>query len=189
VRKGYQRDNGEAICFEVCRITILVREAGYLLTWDSTFSGDRTFYFGDQEEMGLGLRVATPISVVEGGELLDAEGRRNERNIWGNTSAWCDYRGELDGQLVGILLMSHPGNFRKSWLHARDYGFVAANPFGRSAFRKGPPSKVVIEPGNELQLRYGLLVHAGPKDSPPDFNAVYDDYLMLTAGTASGRQE
>jgi hypothetical protein len=58
--------------------------AGYLLRWQSTFrSSDHAFTFGDQEEMGLGLRVATPLMVTKGGTIVNNEGRRNEAEVWG----------------------------------------------------------------------------------------------------------
>ena len=60
-----------------------------------------------------------------------------------------------------MTIFCHPENFRPSWFHARDYGLLAANPFGRAAFNKGEPSKVVVKPGESLRLRYGMLVHAG----------------------------
>lgn len=190
VRNRYldQENPDESICEEECRFTITARPAGYLLMWDSTFSSDREFYFGDQEEMGLGIRVATPLRVEAGdgsippgnGTMTDAEGRKNGAQIGGNSSDWCDYSGTLDGRHVGMTIFCHPDNFRPSWFHARDYGFLEANPFGRAAFHKGEPSKVVIKPGEELRLRYGILIHSGPEDSSPDLAAAYKDYLQVT---------
>ena len=161
-------------------MTLLVRPSGYLLLWDSTFSAGREFYFGDQEEMGLGIRVTTPINVMQGGTMIDARGRRNGRQIWGNTADWCDYSGTVDGRWAGMTLMCHPDNFRASWMHARDYGFVAANPFGRQAFTKRQPSRVVVKPADELRIRFGVLLHAGPPDDPPDLKAAYEDYVTLS---------
>ena len=183
VRNRYETTGGEPICREECERTLLVRPYGYLLLWDSVFSADREFYFGDQEEMGLGIRVTTPVSVQEGGIMLDSQGRRNEREIWGNAADWCDYSGTVDGRHVGMTVLCHPDNFRPCWMHARNYGFVAANPFGRHAFRKGEPSKVVVKPGEALRLRYGILLHAGPNDSGPDFRTVYTDFVRLTRFT------
>ncbi len=189
VRNRYvdPQDPSKTICRELCRYRILVRPEGYLLTWDSMFSSDQPFYFGDQEEMGLGIRVATPLRVEQGdgsippgnGTMVDAAGRVNGEQIGGNSSDWCDYSGVLDGEHVGMTLMCNPDNFRPSWFHARDYGFLAANPFGRRAFRKGPPSKVTVEPGDSLRLRYGILLHSGPEDSQPDLAAAYKDYLEV----------
>jgi len=180
VRNRYETADGELICHETCRRTFLVRPYGYLLLWDSTFSANREFYFGDQEEMGLGLRVTTPMSVQEGGTMLDSQGRRNGQEIWGNTADWCDYSGTVDGRRAGMTVLCHPDNFRRCWMHARDYGFIAANPFGRKAFRKGELSKVVVKPGESLRLRFGILLHVGQDDIGPDLKATYADYVRLT---------
>lgn len=190
VRNEYlnQRDPSKVVCNETARYTFLVRPAGYLLLWDSTFSADQEFYFGDQEEMGLGFRVATPLRVGASGKgnlppgkgaMRDSEGRKNEKQIWGNSANWCDYSGNMAGELVGMTIFCHPGNLRPSWFHARDYGFLEANQFGRKAFRKGDTSKVVVRPGEKLQLRYGVLIHSDKPDSHPDLAAAYQDYLQL----------
>jgi len=175
-------DPGEVNCTEVCRYTFLVRPSGYLVICDSTFSaGEREFFFGDQEEMGLGVRVTTPITVRAGGTILNADGLKNERRVWGRASAWCDYSGVVGGQHVGVTLMPDPANFRRSWFHARDYGLLVANPFGRRAFRKGPESRVVVRPGRPLRLRFGVLLHAAPAKDKPDLKAAHADYLRLIA--------
>ena len=179
VLNHYETADGRLICREVSRQTFLTRPGGYFLLWDSTFSADREFYFGDQEEMGLGLRMATPIAVKseKGGRILDSEGRKNEKAIWGKTAKWCDYGGRMDGKFAGITIMPHPDNFRPCWWHTRDYGFVAANPFGRAAFRAGPTSKVVIKPNAPLRLRFGLLIHANVNESKLELATAYRDYL------------
>ncbi len=139
VRNRYYSTEGqEVICSEICRYRFKTRPTGLLIEWDSTFqSPDRDFVFGDQEEMGLGVRVATSISAKKGGEITISTGEKNEKQVRGKAAAWCDYSGVLDGRHVGITLMPHPGNFRPCWYHARDYGFVAANPFGRKSLTKG----------------------------------------------------
>ena len=142
--------------------------------------------FGDQEEMGLGVRVATPIAVQQGGAIVDALGRRNEREVWGNAADWCDYSGTVDGRHAGILTMCDPRNFRPSWHHARDYGALVVNPFGQQAFRKGPASKVVVKPGESFRLRYGVLLHAGPPDAAPDLKAAYADFISQLSPRQQG---
>ena len=179
VRNRYERLDGTTVCHELGRYTFLVRPSGYLLMWDSTFSADKEFSFGDQEEMGLGVRVASPITVKAGGAMLDSEGRVGPQQIWGKTANWCDYDGVIDGRHVGVTLMADPANFRPSWLHARDYGLLVANPFGRKALTGGEPSQVVVRPGETLRLRYGILLHADPVGSSPDLKAAYDDFLTL----------
>jgi hypothetical protein len=190
VRNEYldQLDPSKVVCEEVARYTFLTRPAGYLLVWDSTFSSDHEFTFGDQEEMGLGFRVASPLRVEQksevelppgNGTILDSEGRKNGDAVWGNSADWCDYSGTLSGQRVGMTLFCHPKNFRPSWFHARDYGLLEANPFGRQAFGKGEKSSVVIKPGEKLRLRFGVLIHSGPPGSKVDFDAAYADYVSL----------
>ena len=184
-----QTDNSKVVCQESCNFSVLVQPSGYLLVWDTTFTSDQEFYFGDQEEMGIGFRVATPIRVESesagsvpagNGAMVDSAGRRNGDEIWGNTADWCDYSGTLDGQHVGMALFCHPKNFRPSWFHARDYGLLEANPFGRDAFGRGEKSKVVVNPGDSLRLRYGVFVHASPEGKSPDLAAAYAEYLQAT---------
>ncbi|MFG0335475.1 MAG: DUF6807 family protein, partial [Maioricimonas sp. JB049] len=179
--KRYLRDDGSEICRERFRCMIIPRPHGRLLVWDSTFTGKRSFAFGDQEEMGLGMRVATPLSEVEGGRLRDSEGRTRASLIWSHSARWCDYSGAIDGQPAGMTLMSHPDNFRESWLHARNYGFVAANPFGRKAMNKGPLSSITVEPGASLRLRFAVWIHSGDGGEPESIEAAFAEFITLTA--------
>jgi len=174
----FQAADGGEICKQTSRLTLAARPAGYLLIWEATFRPEhRDLVFGDQEEMGLGIRVATPIAVKQGGAIVDAMGRRNEREVWGNSADWCDYSGTIAGRHAGITTMCDPRNFRPSWYHARDYGALVVNPFGQQAFRKGRASKVAVKPGESFRLRYGVLLHAGPPDTAPDLTAAYADFL------------
>ena len=190
VRNEYldQRDPSKVVCEEIARYTFSVRPGGYLLQWDSMFSSDDEFTFGDQEEMGIGIRVATPLRVGASGKgdlpsgsgtILDSAGRKNEEEVWGNSAEWCDYTGTIAGRHVGITIFSHPDNFRPSRHHARDYGFVAANPFGRKAFGKGEASEFVVKPGEKLRLRFGIWVHSRPQASAPDLRSAYAHYLEV----------
>lgn len=180
VRNRYV-DGDRTVCVETCRHEILVRPGGVLLIYDSRFeSGESDFYFGDQEEMGLGVRVARELR-VEGGKgwILDSEGRRNGKAVWGKTARWCAYGGVIGQHHVGLALMPHPQNFRPSWFHARDYGFLAANPFGRRAFTRGKSSRLVVKRGKTFRLRYGVLVYSVPAGQQPDLNAAFRDYVGL----------
>jgi len=181
VRNRYLSAEGDrTVCVERCHYMILVRRAGYLLICDSTFtseSGD--FAFGDQEEFGLGMRVATPISVRQGGHITDSEGRKNEKQVWGKQADWCDYSGTIKGHRVGMTVMPDPNNFRRSWYHARDYGLVVANPFGRNAMTRGEKSKVAVREGEAFHLGYGVFIYAAPAGAKVDIDAAYRDYLKI----------
>jgi hypothetical protein len=164
VHNRYLDETGKvAVCNEVCGYTVTLINGAWRLTLDSRFTSEREFAFGDQEEMGLGVRMATTIAEKSGrgGLLTDSAGRTTAAGVWGKTADWCDYSGPVDDRPVGITIMPHPENFRRSWWHARDYGFFAANPFGRNAFTKGEKSRVVVKPGEEFRLRYAVVVHDG----------------------------
>jgi hypothetical protein len=188
-----QKDPSQTVCTQNLHIDIHPLKGGHLIVWDSIFASDKPFTFGDQEEMGLGLRVATPIRAEReseigllpgNGEIVSSSGARNEKEIWGNSFQWCDYRGELGGKLVGIAIFPHPKNFRPSWFHARDYGMIAANAFGRNAMGKGEKSAVTVKPGEQFRLRYGVFVHAGPEDQQPDVAGAFNAYLKLAGQQA-----
>lgn len=189
VKNRYQDNQREStLCYDDSSYTLRETEWGVLLTWDTRFSSDRSFWFGDQEEMGLGLRLATPLRVEQSspdpapagtGEIIDSQGRRNAEQIWGKAPRWIDYRGELSGSPAGVALFVCRDNFRASRMHARDYGFVAANPFALKAFGAGEASRVEVAPGESLRLRYGLLLHGGERLSPIELSAAYDAYCRL----------
>ncbi len=172
------REDDLPVCRETCRIAVYVRPAGYLFVWESVFATDReSCVFGDQEEMGLGVRLATPLVEKSGGTVVNSDGLRGAKAAWGRPAEWCDYSGVLEGKRAGILLMCDPSNFRPSRFHVRDYGLMAANPFGRKVFDGGEPSTVVVRRGETLRLRYGILLYAVESDSELDRKAAYADFL------------
>ena len=168
---------GFAICQQTCKVTVISTTLGTLLTVDSTFSSTKAFAFGDQEEMGFGIRAATPLAVKNGGEILNSDGKKNEKEVWGKAADWCAYGGKIDGKAVGMAVFPAPDNFRKSWFHARDYGLLVANPFGQKAFTRGPASRVEVKPGESFQLRFGVLIYGSESDKPPDIGKAYQVFL------------
>lgn len=130
--------------------------------------------FGDTKEGSMGVRVSDEIKVKGGnGTYLNAEGKKNEKEVWGYQSDWVDYYGKVtkDGKEfeVGIAVFSHPSNKLKPCWHAREYGLLAANPFGRS--KSGFPAVkenkelVTLKKGEQLKLKYAVLVHEGDTKS------------------------
>jgi hypothetical protein len=122
--------------------------------------------FGDTKEGSFGIRINDQLREVKGhGKLENAEGKIGEKNCWGQLSAWCDYSGPLGGKVVGLAILDDPRNPQRACWHSRGYGLMAANPFGRekSGFpaMKGRKDLVKLAKGEQLKLRYGLLIHPG----------------------------
>ena len=116
----------------------------------------------------MGVRVRDEIRVEAKGahsQLVNANEKSGEKQVWGMPSDWCDYSGEVEGKHAGIAIFDDPKNpYRASW-HSRGYGLMAANPFGRaeSGFpaMKGKHVLVKLAKGEHLKLRYAIYLHAG----------------------------
>jgi sialidase-1 len=167
------------VCTEICQYTIRSCASGWMLVSDSQFrpeGGD--LVFGDQEELGWGVRVATPLVVDRGmgGRILDHEGRRNGKQVWGQLVPWCDYSGTMEGRWVGMLVCASGDNFHPSWAHARDYGFVALNPFARQAFTRQEPRRKVVPLGEKLNLRFGVVIHESAAEADVELARAYSDF-------------
>lgn len=160
VRNHYESE-GRTICEEIREIAIRAEPLGYLIDWRSEFQGASDFVFGDQEEMGLGVRMESELVVARGGKITNSSGLINEKQVWGQAADWCDFR----GRSAGVLIMPDPSNFRRCWFHARDYGLLVANPFGQNAFTKGERSQVRVRAGEKLRLGFGILLHNGEIDA------------------------
>lgn len=163
-REGPQ---GETMATEHTRFSAERRESDWRLNWNSQLRGlDRPLVFGDQEEMGLGVRMATELAVNAGGRIRNSYGDLNEEGCWGKRAAWCDYGAERDGRRYGILLRPSSTNFKPSTFHVRDYGLMLANPFAEKAFgRSVEPVRVEIPAAGSLQLSFEILIYDRPASS------------------------
>jgi hypothetical protein len=130
--------------------------------------GDVTF--GDTKEGSFALRVADSMRVdaKHGGHIVNSEGKENVA-AWGLPAKWVDYTGPVDGETVGITIMSHPKSFHPlpRW-HVRTYGLFAANPFGQKDFPELASAKqgeYTVKKGDAITLRYRVVVHRGKTNS------------------------
>jgi hypothetical protein len=101
------------------------------------------------------------------GSALNSQGTTGKK-IWGQPASWVLYTGKIDDIPASILILDEPSNFRHAttW-HARDYGLVAANPFGLHDFlgmEKGS-GEVNLAKGQSLTLRYRFMFFAETIDS------------------------
>ena len=158
VKNRYTGTDKSIICVEEANYRFTINEDGYLIAMSNQFSSDQEFYFGVREEMGLAIRVASPIRVRDaGGSILSASGGKNEEGTWGRVDRWWDYFGSIDGRSVGLQVMS--GNAQDVWSHSRDYGVLVANPFPLdNAENKG--KRTPVRAGDTFSLKFAVQVHS-----------------------------
>ncbi|MDP7693255.1 MAG: PmoA family protein [Vicinamibacterales bacterium] len=157
------------------RETVLLRETRDMSFYDlgqsriidvdlTLTAGNVDVLFGDTKEAGtIALRVASTIDEVRGGRVENAEGAVGEADVFGRRSPWCDYSGPVSGRTVGVALFDHDENFRHptNW-HARDYGLLGANPFGRSVY-EGPDHNGdhKLPARKSLKFKHRVYIHEG----------------------------
>lgn len=141
--------------------------------------------FGDTKEGSMGVRVSEQIRLQNKGErsqMVNAEGKSGDKDVWGYASDWCDYSGLIDGKHAGIAVFDDKSNSARSCWHARGYGLMAANPFGRkeSGFpaKKNTDDLVKLQKGEHLKLRYGIFLHPGDAKAGKVAEA-YEQFLKL----------
>ena len=131
---------------------------------DVTFDDSKEGVFAIRTHPDLRL-TATPAKGVKQvfGNAINSEGNTG-KDVWGKPAKWVLYYGPVDGKPVSILMCDHPTNLRHptTW-HARDYGLVAANPFGLHEFlgKKKGTGAYKLAKGDVLQLRYRVEFFAG----------------------------
>ncbi len=146
-------------------------QPGTLLVWNTTLrKEDGALTLGPQHEMGLGYRVATPLTVETGsGSILGSHGGKNEAGNWGRIGEWWDYSGPIDGRRVGILSVVAPKSDIAFWAHSRDYGFLAMNPTGPPPDAQDVPSiPRTVPAGQPLRMKFGVLLYSTPLTAPFD---------------------
>jgi hypothetical protein len=139
------------------------REGELRITWAAAITPlTDGFYFGDQEEMGLGVRMATPLTEKNGGVITSSTGAKSAKATWGQPAEWCDYSGVVNGVRAGVKIIPDASNFRPCWWHNRDYGVFVANPFGRAAMKQGELSRIEVKKGETHRLKFTVVLHAAP---------------------------
>ncbi|MEX2216479.1 MAG: PmoA family protein [Phycisphaeraceae bacterium] len=122
--------------------------------------------FGDTKEGSMGIRTNPALRLkgtVAKGQAVNSEGAEGTA-LWGKRAKWVDYWAPIEGSTVGVAIMDHPKNPRypTHW-HAREYGLIAANPFGINDFEKKGKGAgdMVIKKGEKVTFKYRFLFHKG----------------------------
>jgi len=159
----------DVVCREESAVTIVDRRVAdrdvRVVTWDARLrAADKPVTFADVEEMGFGIRLVKELSPKWGGRYLAPHGGRNEQGIFGTQADWCDASGEVAGRRVGVLLVDRNADPRRAFYHARDYGWLLANPFGRRSYTKGDSGAITVPVGGEIELKFALVLHGDVPD-------------------------
>lgn len=149
--------------------TITARGDTRLIDVESVLTGvDGDVVFGDTKEGTAAIRVAPTMRLkgkVGKGSILNSNGER-DGDAWGKRAAWVAYSGpDPEGKAAVIAMFDHPSNLRHpTWWHARDYGLLAANPFGQHDFEKKKDKHLgdhILKQGDTLTFNYRMLFHQG----------------------------
>ena len=142
--------------------------------------------FGDTKEGMMAMRLNPALRLkgkVATGKAINSNGDK-DRNVWGKRAKWVAYWGEVDGKTCGVAIFDHPTNLRHpTWWHARDYGLVAANPFGMSDFERGKHKRgagsYTVKKGEALDQQYRFIFFAGTAEEA-DIAGKYDQWVKET---------
>ena len=155
----------KTICTEARRYSFVSCDYGILVSTSITLAargGD--VKFGGTKEGFFALRLAPGLQLAGGkGHILNSE-KLKDQACWGKRARWRDYTGEVDGKTCGVTVFDLPSNQgHPTYWHARDYGLLAANPFGGKDFTGDPKtdSGFTLGDGRTLRLVYITLLHSG----------------------------
>ncbi len=104
------------------------------------------------------VRMASDLSVNNGGTMINAEGMKSEKDTFGKSSPWMDFYGKRGNATEGIAILQHPSNpwYPSPWF-TRDYGFMSPTPM----YWPQNGKDIRLKKGSVLVLRYRVLVHSG----------------------------
>ena len=180
---------GETVCSDKRVLAFSATEDARMIDYDVTWvasAGD--IHIGDTKEGTMGIRTHPQLRLKANpkrgnkevsGQSVNSEGVR-DREMWGKRAAWVDYWGTVENKLVGVAIFDHPSNPRHpTWWHARDYGLVAANPFGVNHFEGKPDGTgdMTIKSGETLSFRYRFVFHKGDVENAK-IAAAYEIYAQ-----------
>lgn len=169
-KEAWEKTPGNAVMHSSTTIRLGTEGGDRFVDYTITLNADlEDILLGDTKEGTMAIRV-NPLLNLKGevakGSAVNSEGNEG-LTAWGKHAKWVDYWAPLPdgkGGVIGIACFDSPSNLRfpTTW-HARDYGLIAANPFGLHDFEKAPKGAgdYTIKKGESLTLRYRWLIHSG----------------------------
>ena len=164
--------NGKVICGDTTKWTFGFDEKSRWINCHFTIkASEGSVTINDTKEGTVAIRTHSDLRLTPDpkrgvkevfGNAINSIGTKG-KSIWGQSASWVLYSGTVDSKPASIVILDHPSNFRHptTW-HARDYGLVAANPFGLHDFlrmEKGA-GEVKLAKGQSLTLQYRFVFFA-----------------------------
>ena len=117
---------------------------------------------------GIGFRGHRQWLAKDNCDFLTSEGK-DRNNGHGTRARWCHIGGRIDGQLAGIAILDHPGNFRapQAMRINPDQPFFCYSPSLIGDWK--------IEPGKPYVSRYRFIVYDGAPDKA-ELDRLWNDY-------------
>ncbi len=128
--------------------------------------------FGDTKEGTFAVRTDRTLRVkgpTAKSTLTNSNGITN-LDAWGKRANWVAYSGPDEfGKSTTVAIIENPNSFRSPthW-HVRDYGLLAANPFGIHDFEKKKDKTLgnhTLKKSESLRLNYTVIIHQGTLES------------------------
>lgn len=189
-KNNWNGPDGKTICTDRTAIRFFKTPKGTMISYGVTiFASEGDVKFGDTKEGSMGIRTHPNLRLSNGkgvttanGNALNSAGHK-DKQLWGKRAKWVDYWGKIDDHTVGVAIFDHPNNPRHpTWWHARDYGLIAANPFGIHNFerKKKGVGDMTVKKGEKLSFLYAFLFHEGDAESA-GIAETYDRWVEAVA--------
>lgn len=174
-RNRWVKADGTVVCTDSRTVQFTAAADVRTIDYAVTIHADHgPVIFGDTKEGTFGLRVPATLQTKDAngsrgaaGKIVNSAGQR-DADAWGKAARWIAYSGPVDGRTVGVAIGDHPANLRHpSRWHARDYGLVAANPFGLHDFTGAPKGSgdYTLPAGESRTFRYLVVLHEGDPEA------------------------
>ncbi len=175
--------DGKPVCFDVTVIRFRAGDDWRLIDYEVTLQAIDDIVLGDTKEGTFAIRTHPALRLVDKeGKATDARSLNSVgtqgKAIWGQAAKWVHYAGQINQAPYSITLMDHPSSLRHptTW-HAREYGLIAANPFGLSYFQKAEKNagNLKLKSGETCSFRYGVYLSLGELKTP-QIEEIYVQY-------------
>lgn len=139
-------------------LTVAAEGGAYVIDVASRLEArEYDFSLGPTRHAYFNLRVADPMTVLNGGTIRDDTGRGGGEAVSGVGAKWIVYEGPVGGgHRAGFAVFPHPADHADLSWFVTDWGVVTVGPFrldGR-----------VVEKGGALSARYRVIVFDGALD-------------------------